>query len=278
VWLSALGLVIGSFLNVVIWRLPREESLVKPGSHCPSCERPLRWFENIPLFSWLALRGKCRTCKAKISVRYPMVEVLTALLFLACLVRFDWTWDLARALMLVVLLIPLTFIDLEHWLLPFALTLPGIALGILLSVPGGLEQVRDAAIGAGVGFLGFWAMEWAGAKVFKKEALGGGDKYLLALIGAFLTFRPLLGVVFLSSLEGAVVGIALLAIRGRAGPQAKEDKKPVHDDGWTPGATNIPFGPWLSIAALQVLLLGPWLGRIAPRGVGWLLGVAVEFP
>jgi leader peptidase (prepilin peptidase)/N-methyltransferase len=283
-WLALLGLVIGSFLNVIIWRLPRNESIVRPGSHCPSCGRPLRWFENIPLASWLWLRGRCRTCRAPISWRYPAIELLTALLFLACLARFDWTWLLVSALVLVVLLVPLTFIDLEHWLLPFALTLPGIGLGIALSAVRGIPALVDSVAGAAAGFLGFWAMEWVGAKAFQKEALGGGDKYLLALIGAFLSYRALLAVVFLSSLQGALVGVLLLVGRGRAGPEppppaasapptpAPEGaaKEPLDD--WVPGPTNIPFGPWLSLAALEILLLGPWLADLVPTGFRWFVG------
>src|SRR5215472_6969028 len=207
--LAVLGLMVGSFLNVVIARVPNDISIVRPRSRCPHCGHPLPWYENIPLISW----------------RYPTVELLTSLLFIACLRRFGWTWDLASALMLVTLLIPLTFIDLEHWLLPFALTIPGIAFGLLFSIPLGLERFRDSALGAAAGFFGFLAMERIGRKVFKKEALGGGDKYLLALIGAFLAYRALLGVVFLASLQGAVVGSILLALFGRAGPAPPLDER-----------------------------------------------------
>jgi leader peptidase (prepilin peptidase)/N-methyltransferase len=293
--LALLGLLIGSFLNVVIARVPRELSIVRPGSHCPVCGHPLPWYENIPLLSWIYQRGRCTSCKARISWRYPLVEALTALLFLACLQRFGWTGELASALMLVVLLIPLTFIDLEHWLLPFALTIPGIALGLLFSLAQGLPRFRDSAIGAAAGFFGFWAIERLGRKVFKKEALGGGDKYLLALIGAFLTHRPLLGVVFLASVQGAVVGSVLLALYGRAGPAPAEKEPPSPpanpsgppgsgtelepalsengEEDWRPGPTNLPFGPWLALAALEQLLVAPWLAHLVPwRAVQLLLG------
>ncbi|MBX5484684.1 MAG: prepilin peptidase, partial [Myxococcaceae bacterium] len=212
--LALLGLVLGSFLNVVIARVPHRQSIVSPRSRCPHCGHQLAWFENIPVVSWLALRGRCRSCKAPISPRYLVVEVLTALLFLACLRRFDWTYPLVPALMLVVLLVPLTFIDLEHWLLPFELTLPGIALGLVLAIPMGMDQLIQSAIGAVAGFAAFWLMEIVGEKIFQKEALGGGDKFLLALLGAFLGWRSLLGIVFLSSLQGALIGVLLLAIRG----------------------------------------------------------------
>jgi leader peptidase (prepilin peptidase)/N-methyltransferase len=284
--LAILGLLVGSFLNVVIARVPEDASIVRPRSRCPHCGHALPWHENIPLLSWLYLRGRCSSCKAPISWRYPVVELLTALLFVACLRRFGWTWELASALMLTTLLIPLTFIDLEHWLLPFALTIPGIALGLAFSIPQGLERLRDSALGAAAGFLGFLALEHIGRKIFKKEALGGGDKYLLAMIGAFLTYRSLLGVVFLASLQGALVGSILLMLRGRAGPASRpEDQmKPLEpppspggdpseglpailqegEEDWRPGPTNLPYGPWLALGALEVMLLGPWLADQLP--------------
>jgi leader peptidase (prepilin peptidase)/N-methyltransferase len=218
-WVASLGLVIGSFLNVVIARVPHGQSVVKPRSRCPRCGHSLPWYENIPVFSWLALRGRCSGCREPISPRYPLVELMTGVLFVACLQRFGWTWELVSALVLVCLLIPLTFIDLEHWILPFALTLPGIVLGIVLAVPLGLERLRDAIIGAVVAYFVFWGMEWVGEKIFQQEALGGGDKYLLAMLGAFLTYKSLLGLVFLSSLQGALVGVVMLLVRGRAGPE-----------------------------------------------------------
>ncbi len=296
-----LGLLFGSFLNVVIARVPHDQSIVTPRSRCPRCGHQLAWYENIPVVSWLALRARCSSCALPISWRYPLIELLTALLFLACQRRFGWTPELVSGLVLVLLLVPLAFIDLEHWILPFELTLPGIATGLALSVPLGLERLIDSAIGAAAGFFVFWGMEWLGEKIFKKEALGGGDKYLLALIGAFLTWKPLLGVIFLSSLQGAVVGIVMLLIRGRAGPapepETPTDSTPVttpdpaarpgaeqagadrtdeegadeEEDDWVPGPTNIPFGPWLSVAALEVMLLGPWLRSVLPMPIDVLL-------
>ncbi|WPB82669.1 prepilin peptidase [Archangium violaceum] len=305
-----MGLLFGSFLNVVIARVPAGESIVRPRSRCPRCGHQLAWYENIPVLSWLALRARCSSCGLPISWRYPLIELLTALLFLACQRRFGWTPELVAALVLVLLLVPLSFIDLEHWILPQELTWPGIVAGVALSVPMGMGRVRDSVIGAVVGFLVFWGMEWLGEKIFKKEALGAGDKDLLALIGAFLTWKPLLAVIFLSSLQGAVVGSLMLLVRGRAGPapvpepesptapppatppgtespQAAEGPGPVpkpegtepvaaregdekgeeegeEEDDWEPGPTNIPFGPWLSLAALEVMLLGPWLREVLP--------------
>lgn len=280
--LVTLGLLIGSFLNVVIARLPAGLSLVRPRSRCPRCAQQLAWFENIPVFSWMALRGKCRSCRAPISVRYPMVELLTALLFLACFNRYRVSEPLVGAVLLVSLLIPLTFIDLEHWILPFSITLPGIASGLATSFyAGGLWGLNRSALGAALGFGGFWAMEWLGRKLFRKEALGGGDKYLLAMIGAFLGYGPLLAVVFLASIQGALVGSALLLTRGRAGsappPPLPEEPAPIEpvtepvteeEAEWEPGPTNMPFGPWLALAALEILLLSDRLAQWAPHPLG----------
>ncbi len=277
-FLGVLGLLIGSFLNVVIARVPHDQSIVRPRSRCPKCGHQLTWYENIPVFSWLALRGRCRNCKTPISARYVLVELLTALLFLACLRRFDWTYELVPALVLVMLLVPLTFIDLEHWLLPFALTIPGIAMGIALAIPLGIDRVIVSAIGAAAGWLTFFLLEIVGEKIFKKEALGGGDKYLLALLGAFLGWKSLLGIIFLASFQGAVIGSLLLLLRGRAGPAPAEAPTPGtgEEDDWEPGPTNIPFGPWLALAGLEILLLGPWLVSILPGTLGWIFGAELS--
>ncbi|NPD26762.1 prepilin peptidase [Corallococcus exiguus] len=342
-FLFILGLCFGSFLNVVIARVPEGLSIVRPGSRCPKCGHVLAWYENIPVLSWLGLRGKCRGCGMPISPRYVLVELLTGLLFLACLKRFDWTYELVPALVLVFLLVPLTFIDLEHWILPFSLTLPGIAAGVLLAIPQGEGAVGQAVLGAAVGFLGFRLMEYVGWRAFKREALGGGDKFLVALLGAFLGWHALLGILFFSSLQGSIVGVALLVLTGRAGPRGAPEAEatppppqdpqadapltpseaapveapnveegepeptmtwdftkpglplwkrvvlvpwcllfqPIPDaqldetgeeEEWVPGPTNIPFGPWLALAGLEVMLLGPLLARVLPLDVALMLG------
>lgn len=344
--LMVLGLIMGSFLNVVIARVPEGLSIVHPGSRCPRCGHALAWYENVPVLSWLVLRARCSACRAPISWRYPAVELLTGLLFLACLRRFGWTQELVSALVLVLLLVPLTFIDLDHWILPFSITLPGIAAGLVLSALQG--QFMEALLGALGGFLFFRLLEFVGWLAFRKEALGGGDKFLMALLGAFLTWKPLLAVLFLSSLQGALVGGLLLFITGRAGPApsppqpAGEGEQPqaapmavqgdtppggaaepaaaqqappavAHEptmsweflapglplwrrllllpgslllqpipdapldeaggeEEWVPGPTNLPYGPWLALAALEVLLLGPWLADHLPLPLSLLVG------
>jgi leader peptidase (prepilin peptidase)/N-methyltransferase len=318
IYLATLGLCIGSFLNVVIARLPAGESIVRPRSKCLKCGRQLTWYENIPVFAWLALGGKCRGCGASISVRYVVVEVLTAGLFLWAQLRFGWTWPLVPALTFITVLIPLVFIDAEHWILPFELTLPGLALGVLLQIPLGVDAVQSSVVGAMVGFLVFRVLEFFGWLATKKEALGAGDKYLVATIGAFVGSGAILGILLLGSLQGAVFGIAKLKLHGRAGPdsipggetsasQADEDETdepqtfspaflaaglpfwkrlalvpftllfqdipdPILDEStgadlWTPQANNLPFGPWLGLAGVEIMLLGPAFSLAASDSV-----------
>ncbi len=315
-WLFLVGTVIGSFLNVVIARVPEGLSVVRPPSRCPKCGHQLPWYENVPIFSWLFLRGKCSGCKSPISPRYVAVEALTGLLFVACAARFGWTWPLVPALVFVSFLIPLIFIDAEHWILPHELTLPGIGCGIALQIPLGWPAVTEAFWGALLAFLIFRAMEYFGWLAFRKEALGAGDKILFAMVGAYLGPRALLGVVFLSSFQGAVFGLLKMAFTGRAGPAdeapgtpadpnapAATEEKPdtltwefmkaglpwwrrvlvfpvavllqgIPDERtdeatgeeveWKPGATNLPFGPWIGLAGLELLLLGRWLAETLP--------------
>jgi len=217
-WLAVLGLCIGSFMNVVIVRLPEGLSLWKPRSRCMTCQTPIRWFDNIPVFSWLFLRGQCRHCKKKISAQYPIVELLCAFLFLLCLWRFGWTFELFRALVLLIFIVPLTFIDAKHWILPFELTLSGMAAGLLCALFQGWHGFETALVGVLAGFLGFRLLEYLGWLMFRKEALGGGDKYLLALLGAFLGWKALLSVLFFASCQGALFGGLKLLLTGRAGP------------------------------------------------------------
>jgi leader peptidase (prepilin peptidase) / N-methyltransferase len=222
-WLFALGLCVGSFLNVVIARLPNDESIVRPRSKCPRCSSAIAWYDNIPVISWLLLRGRCRHCKAPISIRYPLIELVTAGLFLAAYSRFEWGWDLVPALVLITLLVPITVIDAEHWIIPHELSVPGMALGPLLAIPGGWEKVSGALLGVAIGFGAFRAMEFLGWVVFKREALGAGDKFLFALIGGFLSGKALLGVILFASVQGSIFGIARMLITGRAGPKVAQE-------------------------------------------------------
>lgn len=332
----------GSFLNVVIARLPEGLSVVSPRSRCPKCGHQLPWYENIPVVSWVMLRGKCSGCHTPISPRYILVELLTGCLFMAALARYGWNWPLVIALTFVCLLIPLVFIDAEHWVLPFELTLPGIAVGLLLHVPLGLDAVVGACLGAVVGFVIFRAMEFLGWLYAGTEALGAGDKYLLAMIGATLGWKPILGVVTLSALQGSVFGIYQMLRTGRAGPASPPPPQPpppaptdvvepttvaeassaptddLEDQGrdpwtpaflqpglpvwkrlvlvpyavflqdipdpppvdeatgeepeWVPPSNSLPFGPWIGLAALEVMLAGPALAHLLAQTPFSLVG------
>ena len=255
-----IGLAVGSFLNVVIHRLPimmdrdwaaqcaelRGEdmtpgdalTLAKPRSRCPSCGHVITAMENIPLLSWLLLRGRCSACGTPIGVRYPLVELLAGLLSAACAVAFGPTLQLVGALIFVWALIALTFIDLDTQLLPDSITLPLVWAGLFINLLGGFTDLESAVTGAIAGYLVLWAVFWGFKLVTGKEGMGYGDFKLLAAIGAFLGWQVLPVVILLSSLVGAMVGIAMIALRshGREVP--------------------IPFGPYLAAAGLIALFFG----------------------
>jgi leader peptidase (prepilin peptidase)/N-methyltransferase len=235
---AAYGLVLGSFLNVVIYRLPRGMSLVRPGSHCPACGAAVRWFDNVPVLSYLLLGARCRVCRATISPRYPLVELATGILAVAVVARFGLTLPGLESMLLVMLLLPLALIDLEHHLLPDVLTLPGIALGLGGSLAGGLVPLVDSLIGALIGA----AVPYAVIVVYRwlrgVEGMGLGDVKLLAMIGAFLGWQGVLLTLGLAASAGALLGLTLIAL-GRG----KRD-------------TELPFGTFLAGAATVVLFAG----------------------
>lgn len=261
------SLMIGSFLNVVIHRLPimlerewqaeylgyfnpetqpqQEEryNLMVPRSACPHCGHAITAMENIPLLSWLWLKGRCRACQAPISARYPLVELLTALLSLVVAATFPPGWALLAALLLTWVLVALTFIDLDKMLLPDQLTLPLLWGGLLFNLAGGFAPLADAVIGAMAGYLVLWSLYWAFKLLTGKEGMGYGDFKLLASLGAWLGWQALPIVLLLSSLVGAFIGIGLILLRNH------HQNKP------------IPFGPYLAIAGWIALLWGDTITR-----------------
>ncbi|KGO98170.1 prepilin peptidase [Novilysobacter defluvii] len=269
---AGLGLLVGSFLNVVILRLPRRmewewkrearEILEQPDeydppppgivverSHCPHCKHQLRWYENIPVFSWLALRGKCRNCGAPISAQYPAVELLTMLAFLACVWQYGFGWQGFGALVFTGFLISLAGIDLRTQLLPDQLTLPLMWLGLIAAVDNLYMPAKPALIGAVVGYLSLWIVWWVFKQLTGKEGMGHGDFKLLAAIGAWCGLAGILPTILLSSLVGAIIGSVWLAMKGK-------DR-----------ATPIPFGPYLAVAGWIVFMWGEDL-------VGWYMRVS----
>jgi leader peptidase (prepilin peptidase)/N-methyltransferase len=226
------GFLIGSFLNVCIYRLPRGESIVWPGSHCPVCRKAIEFYDNIPLLSYVWLFGHCRTCHAPISVLYPIVETANAAGYLAILWTFGLTWTTVLYAILFSALLVVTGTDLTHKIIPNVVTVPGIALGLFGAatvLPVGLiNALLGVAIGGGI----LWALAWASPYLFGKEGMGGGDIKLLAMIGAFLGWKPALLTIMIGSLTGSIIGVSLIALRFM-----KRDE-------------YIPFGPFLVLGAL----------------------------
>ena len=239
-----LGAVIGSFLNVCIWRIPEEKSIVFPSSHCPKCGTSIRPYDNIPILSWLALRGRCRDCGEAISPRYPLVELLTGLLSLALGWLYGPSLPYLAAFLFAAALVVITFIDLDHQIIPDVISLPGIPVFLLLAVFVMGVGFWDSLLGVlvGGGFLYLIAVGYE--LLTKREGMGGGDIKLLAMIGAFLGWQSLFFVVFMSSILGALVGVVLIALKGKDMKYA------------------VPFGPFLSIAAVLYLFVGPALTHL----------------
>ncbi|MBN8212901.1 MAG: prepilin peptidase [Xanthomonadales bacterium] len=258
---AGLGLLVGSFLNVVILRLPKRlewewkrdsletlgqadlydpppPGIVVEPSHCPHCQHKLSWYENIPVFSWLALRGRCRSCKTPISIQYPAVELLTMLLVTACVWRFGFGWQGFGASLLSCFLIAMSGIDVRTQLLPDQLTLPLLWLGLIASVDNLFVPAKAAIAGAVLGYLSLWVVYWVYKQLTGKIGMGHGDFKLLAALGAWAGYKALLPIVMLSSIVGAIVGSIWLMTKGR-------DQ-----------ATPIPFGPYLAIAGWIVFLWG----------------------
>jgi leader peptidase (prepilin peptidase) / N-methyltransferase len=232
------GALVGSFLNVCIHRMPRDESIVSPPSHCPICNYKIRWYDNIPLFSYLFLKGKCRGCGARISLQYPLVELLNGLLSLALILRFGPTLAFLMLFLLCSALVVITFIDIEHQIIPDEISLPGIVVGFVcsffLSGHGWLNSLLGILLGGGSLLLVAYAYQW----LTGKEGMGGGDIKLLAMLGAFLGWKAIPFIIFASSLVGSVVGISLMLIQ-------KKDSK-----------LAIPFGPYLAFGALLFIFCG----------------------
>jgi leader peptidase (prepilin peptidase)/N-methyltransferase len=241
-----LGLVVGSFLNVCIYRLPRKESLNWPGSHCTACSRPLSWYENVPLVSWLVLRGRCRTCGVAIPVMYPLVEAVTGVLFLSAFLFYGPTPLLVVRLLFACAMVILFVIDLRHRILPNIITVPGMVIGFVASLwlpPGWMASLIGLAAGGGVLFL----VGEAYYRVRGAEGMGMGDVKMLAMIGAFLGWPLMLLTLILASLVGALFGMLMMAT-GRGGMQAA-----------------LPFGTFLAVGALVAAVAGDPI-------IGWYLG------
>jgi len=232
-----LGLCAGSFMNVCIHRLPRGGSLIRPRSRCPGCDYQLRWYDNIPLISYLLLWGRCRSCRSRISLRYPIVEIVTAVVWVAHYAVFDLTALMFVRALFASALIVLFAIDLEHQILPNAITLPGIVAGLIFSVvlpPGVFDAVLGVLIGGGV----LWLIGEAYYRYSGQEGMGGGDVKMLAMVGAFLGWKQVLVTLVVSSVTGSLLGLLLILSRRGNLKQA------------------LPFGTFIAIGALLASLVG----------------------
>ncbi|MGA2382072.1 MAG: prepilin peptidase [Gemmatimonadales bacterium] len=259
------GAMLGSFLNVCVWRLPRNESVIRPASHCPGCGKPIAWYDNIPLLSYVALRARCRHCGARISMQYPLIELAVALIWAGAVVWWGASWDALSAAVLTTLLLGIALTDARHYLIPDEFSLGGLGAGLALSfVPGGISPL-GSLVGAVAGFVLLWVVkaggDWALARGMirgeelqqvleageKPTTLGGGDLKMMAMVGSFLGWRGVLLTAFLGSVAGVVVFLPLVLLKRRS---------------------PIPFGVFLAVGAVVTLLVGDAL-------LAWYQGMLV---
>ncbi len=247
------GLLIGSFLNVCIWRLPRRESIITPSSHCPSCNRPIAYYDNIPVASFLFLKGRCRHCETKISWRYPFIEIANGLGYVMLIRRYGLEGSTGVYAVLFSALLVITFIDLDHQIIPDRITLPGMVLGLIAAavlLPHGfIDGMAGLLLGGGLFYL---------IAVLSGGGMGGGDIKMIAMVGAFLGWRAVLLTIFIGAVAGSVVGLFLMVIKGKG------------------RKTPVPFGPFLSLGTIVFLFLGQeiieWYRTFSLFGISSILG------
>ncbi|MFQ5747571.1 MAG: prepilin peptidase [Gemmatimonadota bacterium] len=237
-FVAVLGASVGSFLNVCIARLPAGESLIRPRSQCPSCGTPIRWYDNLPILSWLALRARCRDCRRPISIEYPAIELATLLIWLGMGLLYGPGWRSLQGSVLFSLLLTIALIDARHYLIPDVLSLGGVGAGLALSLLPGPPSLPGALAGSILGFLLLLAVGIGGELLFKKPAMGGGDMKMMALVGAFLQPVGAMLTIFLGALAGTLI----------FGPISLKTKK------------LVPFGVFLAVGAAATFLFGEAIG------------------
>lgn len=235
------GLCVGSFLNVCIYRVPESKSIAYPGSMCPLCGAKIQFYDNIPLLSYALLKGRCRNCRTPISLRYPLVELLSGALAVSILIRYGLTPEAAVIFVFVAVLIVITFIDIDHRIIPDVISLPGIAAFFLAARLIPTVTWRDSLIGIVVGGGSLFLVAWLYHLITRKEGMGGGDIKLLAMIGAMIGWKGVLFTIFASSATGTVVGLIVMLIK-------RQNMK-----------LAVPFGPFLAFGAVVYLFYGPQL-------------------
>ena len=232
------GLVIGSFLNVCICRLPASQSIVSPRSRCPQCGHLIRAHDNIPVLSYVFLRGRCRDCGTRISARYPLVEILSGAFAAMTIARFGFGWTALILYSLVAAFLVITFIDIDHRIIPDVITLPGIPIGLAASFGPGIISPLESLMGILSGGGSLFLVAWIYQAIAKREGMGGGDIKFLAMIGAFIGWKGVLFTIFVASLTGTLAGMALI-LRRREGMKLA-----------------VPFGPFLAVGAIAYLFIG----------------------
>jgi leader peptidase (prepilin peptidase)/N-methyltransferase len=233
---GVIGVMLGSFLNVCIHRWPREESVIRPRSRCPGCGQMIAWYDNIPAVSWLLLSGRCRHCRAPISVQYPLVELAMAGLWAFMAGRYGLTWQAASGAIFFSILLGIAMTDAREYIIPDEFSLGGLVFALLLSLARGSSGLIEAVIGAIAGFLLLWTVGAVGRRLFKEEAMGGGDIKMMAMVGAFVGWQGVLLTVFLGALLGTIIFVPLSLIG---------QKK------------LVPFGVFLSLGSAATWLAGP---------------------
>lgn len=242
------GLCIGSFLNVCIYRLPLSKSIIKPGSMCPGCETPIRFYDNVPVLSYIWLKGRCRNCKTAISFRYVMVEILTGICALCTLMKFDLSLEGLIYFVFIAALIVIIYIDIDHRIIPNVITLPGILIFFIASFAVETVTFKDSILGIVIGGGSLYLVAWTYRLLTGKEGMGGGDIKLLAMFGALIGWKGVLFTIFVSSAIGTTAGLAVMLV-------TKKNMK-----------LAIPFGPFLSIGAVMYIFFGPVI-------IHWYLGI-----
>lgn len=246
------GLIIGSFLNVVIYRLPRHESIIHPASHCPSCGKAIKPYDNIPLLSYIILRGKCRSCGARISPRYPLVEFLTGFIFVLVYLKYRLSVDTLVLSILSSCLIAITFIDIDYRIIPNAISYPGIIIGLISSFFVSINNPINALIGILVGSGILFLTAFLYRAITKVEGMGMGDVKLMAMIGAFLGWKAAIFTIIISAFLGSIIGLGLVIFAGKGKRYA------------------IPYGPFIAISAITYMFYGNFLIEIYLRIIGYV--------
>ncbi len=240
---ALLGLCFGSFLNVCILRLPRDQSLLRPRSTCPNCKQPIAWRDNIPLFSWLWLRGKCRWCHNPISKQYPLIEALVGVLFGVSVLAYGTTLHAVAAALFGTILLGIAITDARHYIIPDEFTWGGLVIGLLVALGGGVHGFLMALLGAAVGFVLLWLVGMAGTWVFKEDAMGGGDVKMMAMVGSFVGWQGVLLTVFAGAALGSLIFVPLSIKKKRL----------------------VPFGVFLAVGAAVAFVFGAaivsWYGH-----------------